>query len=233
MRAQSHIFNIMRGSIAGVTYFANQFHQIVARARTAPVDPSTDPQQDIRASMSYASQLYDALSDANKLLWDQYADTVNYSGPFGNYTIPGRQMCIGCVSVPYYLGQQGISIGVADATPPTTSGKLGLTGIGYQAPTSVGTGVEVVFTNPNTETCIIYAEISGKQTASRFRYKGPFDSSTLDSDSVATTASGSIEFLGLDDGGIYFVRLRAVTNANPFRLSNETIIRCVAAETTV
>jgi len=234
MRMDSHIASVMRGSVGGITYLANQFHQIVARTRTAPVDPNTTAQQYMKNAVSYASVLYENLSDANKLAWNNYASTVTFSGPFGNYNVPGRQLCVGNVAVAYYLGQQGVLIGSPDATPPTNPGKVALTSIATQAPTSVGTGIELTFYNAEaSETIIAYAEISPKQNSGRLRYKGPFITSTLDTDAPSSSSAGSIEFLGLDDGGVYFIKVRAITNANPFRLSAETIIRAVAEETTV
>jgi hypothetical protein len=228
----SHLASVMRGSVGGITYLANQFHQIVARTRTAPVDPNTTAQQYMKNAVSYASVLYENLSTAQKLAWANYALTVNYSGPFGSYNVPGRQVCVGNVAVAYYLGQLGIAIGVPNATAPTNPGKVAMTSIGFSAPTSSGTGIQVDFYNAEgTEQIIGYAEISPKQNTGRLRYKGPFNSSAVGSDSPTAGASGAIEFLGLDDGGIYFARIRAITSANPFRLSAETIIRCVASTT--
>jgi hypothetical protein len=37
----SHLFSTMAGKVAGIVYFANQWHQINARAATHPVNPNT------------------------------------------------------------------------------------------------------------------------------------------------------------------------------------------------
>jgi hypothetical protein len=115
MRMLSQLATVARGSVGGVTFTANQHHAIVCRARVSPVNPMTQRQSQMRAAFGDAQSLYEALSAADKLAWQDYADTLTFEGPLGNYSVTGRSVCLGNLATALYLDDRGFNVG----TPAT------------------------------------------------------------------------------------------------------------------
>jgi hypothetical protein len=229
-RLLSTIASNIRGSIGGLTFFSNPFHQIVVRQRTIPVNPMTTRQTEIRAAMGYAQQLYNALSESDKLLWDDYARTLTYQGGLGNYTVPGRQVCLGNVGTAVYLNTRSIDVGTPTAAPPLAPGFLALNSVLVTSAPVGETGFSIVIQNGNPVACTFIANRSIPFGPGRKRYKGPFESESLIADeNVATAGSGVIEFIDLNAGSVYFAKIRVITADPPYRISQEYIVRAVAA----
>jgi len=221
-------WSIIRGSIAGTTYLANQFHQIVARARTAPVQPNTIYQTHIRSALNAASDVWANLTSAVRLQWEMYANGLEWPGPLGPYTCPGRQVFIAGRSLQEYVNTRGLAVPTMVTTAPSTMlGFYNLKNVGCSAPTTPGTGVAVSFTTETATDALVYAEISQAFSPARYRYKGPWESASAQASVVPMATSGLIEFLGLEDGAIYFIRLKAVADDAPPRVSCEYIVRCI------
>jgi len=228
-RASSLLMSVIRGSVGGLTYTANQFHQIVMRARTSPVNPSTQAQSSVRLGMSAANEQWDQLTDPERQAWEDYANSVTFSGPLGNYTVPGRQMALGQQVLAYYLSYQEYSdFDVPAMDPPL---KLGLLGLGPIVPAvlgTTGTGFQFGITNPNTEDITVGAWISHRQNDSRLRYKGPWYDPYFHAFEILLSSAGNFVIDDLPTDGIYFVKLKAISTNTPRRLSPSAIYRMEA-----
>lgn len=231
MRLLSHVWSIARGSVAGITYSANQWHQIIARARTSPVQPNTNLQSTMRAAFSYAQVQWLALSDAQRLAWGAYALTCVYSGPMGNYTIPGRQMFTSCISLANYINTRGLLAMILGFNSPIIPGFLNLSNVKEGLAIVPQTGICVDVENNTGETLAIFAQRSVAFNSSRMRYKGQWANDSEQAISLATATAGKINFSGLTVGKIYFVRIRGVSKQSPHRISAEYIVRCTAVTT--
>lgn len=106
MRMLSHIASNMLGSVGGITYMNNPFHQIVGRQRTVPVQPNTNNQVFAKSAFSDAVQAWEQTSISNRQGWDDYAATVTYTGPLGDYHPSGRMLAIAQYQVIGYLINQ-------------------------------------------------------------------------------------------------------------------------------
>lgn len=232
MRMLSHVASIARGSVGGLTYTANQFHQIVCRARTSPVNPNTTRQSQIRAAFANAGALWGLLSDADRTLWNEYAATLSYPGPLGSYTIPGRQVALGNVATAFYLDLRGTEVGSPDASPPATPGFLSCGNLIVAPPGAGLTGFTIAVLNDNAEDVSFYGFRTYAFGPARIRCKGPFLSESLvNADSVASAGSGLLVFTGLVEDMVYFVKLRCITEDPPYKLSRDYFIRAVAVAT--
>ena len=232
-RMLSLLASTIRGSVGGLTYFSNQFHQIVLRQRTAPVNPNTTRQSQIRGAWGDAQSLYEALSNDDKLAWDAYAQTLVYEGPLGNYTLPGRQVCLGNVATGLYLDDRGFSVGVPAASPPLAPGFLSLADLEVGPPGVVGDGFNVTFRNNNAEDITVYLQRSIAFNTGRKRFKGPWLTETLTESQVPSLGTGNVDFLGLNVGSAYFATIRAITDAPPYKMSRPYFVRAIAANTPI
>ena len=231
MRARSHLFSVMRGSVAGITYFANQFHQILARHRTAPVDPSTTRQGQVRQAFGSASILFAGLTRAQQTAWQGYADTLQFPNPMGPIQVPGRQVAVGNLGLREYLETLGETFTGSTDFAPSTTGFLTMSPLLTAPPTSPGTGFSLSIGNPNPEDINAIIEISQIFGETRRRFKGPFLSSSLQVLKVDAGTTGTVDItVGLDDN-IVFSKIRAISEAGPVRTSRPVILRATVATT--
>ncbi len=231
-RMRSIIASVIRGSVGGLTYTANQWHQIIVRSRTAPVQPNTGYQTMLRSAFTSAASLWtNYLTEEQRLGWHNYAQTCPYEGPLGVYYIPGRQMFIACRGTRTYLYDRGLPFAVSAFEPPTTPGWLSI-GIGEPtAPTVPGTGFSIPISNWNTDIVFAYAYRSIGFQESRNRYKGPWITQTLRYAEITYPTPGIIEYLGLHEGSVYFAHIRAIAKSDPIRISQDFYVRAVASTT--
>lgn len=193
MRFLSQVYTIARGSVGGITYTANQWYQLIARARTAPVQPNTPFQTGIRSAFDVADSFWVNLSPAVKLDWEAYAATCVYSGPLGNYTIPGRQMFIGLTSLVKY--SQGVAPGlgiVYDNLAPVIAGFFnpGSVTVGTYAGLSAGIAVDVAIDAGDPAIGVVDVSIAFND--SRLRYKGPWLSASKALQELPASAAHTI-----------------------------------------
>lgn len=226
-RMLSLIASNIRGSIGGLTFLSNSFHQIVVRQKTAPVDPSTTYQAMMRSAFTGASATWEGLSVSDREAWKVWASKIKVFGPLGAYYVPARQWFTSARAFQTYINERSLSTVhfVTTAPIPTYLSKLS-----NVAPKDIssGTGVAVSFSNLDPDGLIVFAEISAPYPLARNRLKGPFLASTAKAAYVATTVSGLIEFDGLIEDAVYFIRVKAVTDAAGPRVSPEFIVRAVA-----
>lgn len=224
----SQVYTTIRGSVGGITYTANQFQPLIARARVAPVNPNTSYQSMVRSAFAGAAQMWRNLTDTVREGWNDYAKTCIYEGPMGTYTIPGRQMFIGNIGNALYQQARGNIVGAVAGTAPVIPGFFDVTQVADATYVGPGTGIAFTMTYMSAESWIGYGSRSFAFDPSRYRFKGPFLSAKLDF--VLSPGAGSIivEFDFLVAGMIYFSNPRALTAGDPFRMSPSYYLRHTA-----
>lgn len=227
-RIQSPVWNIARGSIAGTTYFANQFHQIVARARTAPIVPLTSYTTAIKTAMSGAAAMWNALLQAERDGWNDYAQTVVYTGPFGQYKLPGRQIFIANQVLEQYMNFFSAGMVTPGIAPPSIAGWLTMATINAVPTTNPNTGVAVSIVNNSGEDAVCLAQRSLAFNPARMQYKGPWSNRDTVIEDVLDGGGTVIEFNNLYLGQAYFMNVRLITEAPPHRITEQFIVRGVA-----
>jgi hypothetical protein len=228
-KALSHVHSSIRGSVGGLTYSANQYAQILLKTRIAPVQPNTAAQTLVRSCVNEASLRWRLLTDAQRLAWDLYAQTVTYVGPQGTYQLTGRQIFIAGISLQAYavaLGCAGASI---DDDPPTVSGKYVVGTIAPAIGPSPGTGIGFSVVNGTGVAGAMLVNVSPPQPVTRNRYKGPWDNDLTVIKPLPATASSMFTIACGPASAIFFVRLRFVTLATPARVSSVEYLRLTAA----
>jgi hypothetical protein len=221
----------MRGSVGGITYTANQFHQIVARARTAPVNPATSQQTIIRSAFSAAAQAWKEATDAERISWNTYAHSCIFTGPLGDYTIPGRSIMMAGWTSAMYLDETDLVTNTPQDSPPIQSGfaNLGVVkAIAPVTPSSTGFGISIGNPNPQDLGCLINVSLGFHP--SRNFYKGPWDLSLLAGLSVSPTTTGTIEITGLETDLKYFFRVKGVEIDAPHRITTEFFGSAIAED---
>lgn len=227
----SQVYTKIRGSVGGVCYTANQHAALIARAKVSPVNPDSSAQNRIRTAFATTVQAWDSLTDAQRQSWSDYADTLSVPAIGGSRTPSGRETFIANITLAWYLrSQQIISVNPV-YTPPTTAGFLAISNLQSGAPSSTGTGISMNFLNDNGETVLGVSARSFKQSPGRHYFKGPWITGTLQGAEVADSAVGAIDFLTLDEDGVYFANLRLISLAAPFRISAMAHQRVIAAVT--
>jgi hypothetical protein len=128
-----------------------------------------------------------------------------------------------------YLTERGLFAFASDTSAPTTPGWLGVGPFSINILSAPGTGFSIAYQNFTGEDAQLFVERSFAQPVTRNRFKGPWLSSTAQCLSMPNGTSGLLDIDGLEDGKVYFVRLRAVTEDPPYRISSEYILRAVAS----
>lgn len=229
MKFLSQVYTVARGSVGGITYTANQFQALIARARVSPVNPNTVRQTMIRSAFSGAEQLWQNLTDTVRQGWEDYADTLIFSGPTGTYTVPGRQVFVGNIATALYLNAVLGVPALIVTNAPTIPGFLDLENVQTSAPLGPAvTGIGLTADQNGAEDVVIYAARSFAFNPSRNRFKGPMLSHTLDSVTIAAPGTGILDFVGLTVDAIYFTNPRGLTAQAPFRQSAPFFLRHVA-----
>jgi hypothetical protein len=223
--------SIIRGSIAGITYFSNQYHQIVMRARTAPVQPGGPYVSTIRSDFDRASNVWDSMNPTDRELWNAYASTCKFPGPLGEYTVPGRNLFMGAYTFLKYVEDRGLAAPSIDYSPPSITGFANIGPIIADDLAAPGTGFQVSVYNPNGEDLCVMIERSLGFKQSRMSYKGPWVPSASKGAIVATETSTAVTFTGLSAGLRYFYRVRGVIDDAPCRQTAAFISNRIAAVT--
>lgn len=209
-RILSPVWSMIRGSVAGTTYLANQYHQIVARQRTAPVQPNTNRQTQLRSSFAAAAQAWKALTDAERLAWEQIAATVPFAGPLGTYYVTGRNLMLGATSLQRYIKLLYQPTLTVVNTAPIVAGRYALDSVESNDLAAPGTGFQIDINNFADRPVAWLADCSIAFNPSRIRYKGPYDSTVQQSELLAAASTGICTFDNLTVDQRYFWRIRAV-----------------------
>jgi hypothetical protein len=223
----SPVWSVIRGSIAGTTYFPNQYGQIIGRQRTRPVNPGSTHQNRIRSAFDRAQSEYADLTVPQQEDWDTYAASVPRESGVGVITLKGKQVCIGNYGLALYLDNLGVcSFGAINNLAPTIMGMLAISNPQITAPTA-GNGFRISCGNDNGHTVFLIAQRSPQTADDRYFWKGPWDSSNPGLQSVVIPDAGSdgIDFANLTLDAPYFCRFRFISETAPFRLSPVFILR--------
>lgn len=227
----SHLHSIMRGSVAGVTYTANQFAQIVMRQKTVPVNPGTEGQSMIRSAFASSAEIWKSMTQAFRDSWDDYAQTLTFQGPLGSYKVPGRQIAMSNIALAIFMEEQAIGSVASGDQPPVLAGFLDIGPVVVAQPvTASSTGIGYSVTNNSGEAITVFAQRSIGFDPSRGRYKGPWLFQHNSGVDIALETSGIGEFIGLETGAAYFMRIIAISQAQPLRISAEYFLRMIAVD---
>lgn len=229
MKFLSQVYTIARGSVGGITYTANQYHQLIARARTSPVNPGSSLQTAIRSAFTGTETLWKALDQRARDDWDLYARGTPRQNPLGPITLTGRTFMRGVVGLrEYMIGSLGTIFTSSDLAP-VTPGMLNLSNVGAIAPGGPSTGVSITWVNPLGNPAInVFCQVSGAFEPTRQFYKGPWDTSKNTAAATPAGAGGFKEFLGLEVDKAYFMRIRAIVDVGPHKISETFIVRMIA-----
>jgi hypothetical protein len=227
-KVKSHLFSVMRGSVAGITYTANTFSAIIARARTTPTNPSSPRQQQVRAAFTQAKTVWQTLSRIVRNAWDAWADTVTLSGPLGPYTVPGRQWFIGIRGLIYYLAQRGLVFFGSLNSAPVIPGLLPIPLWVVTSPPS-GAGYTITFSPITTEQLRAFTFRSIAWLDDKNFFQGPFLTETLLA-AHQTLISDPIvlDRIDLTADSVYFEHIRIICVSAPFRISQDLFLRITA-----
>lgn len=232
-RMTSHIASVIRGSVGGLTYSANQYYQIIGKARTAPVQPNTQAQSRVKGAFTQASVDWLVQIPAVRAAWADYAESLVYTGPLGDYSVSNRSVFMSNIGWMHYLAARGITLTTSQKTAPVETGFLGIGAVTFSAPSVVGIGFNIDIANPNTEDVKAILYISRPFDVTRERFKGPFNTDSLTALDIETLSSSDTDFLSLVNGKRYFIRLRLIVDDGPKRISTEQFFNVIASETVV
>jgi hypothetical protein len=230
VRFLSQVYTIARGSVGGITYTANQFYQLIARARTAPVQPNTEDQAAVRSAMTAAADAWTNLSGSEQNLWELYGAATKWPGPLGEHTISGRLCFMAGYILARYVSDQGYASPTIDTSAPAQlDGFYNLKSVS-SAPfvTASSTGVSVTFTSETAVDACVLVEISPGFPITRRRYKGPWNTASSQAVILSAPSSVVVDFTGLSAGTRYFMRVKAVADDAPLRVSPEFIVNSIA-----
>lgn len=227
----SQVATVIRGSVGGITYTANQFQPIIQRSRVSPTNPSTQAQTAVRSAFSTAETAWEGLTDAQRGAWEDYADTLTFVGPCGSYSVPGRQVFLANITTALYLTNRGVLTGTVGYTAPTVSGWLGIDSLNTIAPGTGETGFQVTCQNLGDEDYFVYAFRSMAFNPSRTRYKGKIATASLQSTELTAPSSAALPFYGLTAARRYFAKVRAISSSAPYRLSEVFWLNAIAVAT--
>ncbi len=228
MKFLSQVYTIARGSVGGITYTANQYHQLIARARTSPVNPQSTLQTAIRTAFSGAETLWKALSDVNRTKWADYAALTPRQNPLGPITLTGRTFMRGIVSLREFLVNTYAATFTPVNTAPLTPGMRSISGL-VEVPPPPGTGVAMSFVNDiSNPDLVAFAQLSPAFETTRNSYDGPWDTTANQVVAVPSATSPIISFLGLEVGKAYFMRLRCIDEDGPHKITEDFVLRSIA-----
>lgn len=225
----SQIATVIRGSIGGITFLANASQAIVARARVSPVNPSTAAQTDIRTGFSFANQRWQDMDQADRDGWEDYADSLVWTGPTGTYDVPGRQVWLANASFLQFLNNSGLAVIVVIDDPPLVTGFAKFDLVQSVDPGAPGVGFDLNLLQSSGVPMDVLINISLGFNPSRNRFKGPWADAQTRYIQLASGVTVNIPIAPLIDGQAYFFRVRGVTNSAGHRGTAAFIGRHIAA----
>lgn len=230
-RLISQVATTLRGSIGGITFSANQYHPIIARAKVSPVNPSTTYQTQIRTSFAGFANLWAQKTAIFRQAWEDYGRTVVFQGPFGPYTLSGRHHFIATMGFGNYYKQRGIIIGTVADDPPISPGRPAIYYIAPALPLVGATGFRIQIIQQCGEIMWAQLERSYAVPDSRQRFKGPWVPATAQSLVCLNGVANYAIFSGLVANKAYFVRVRGITAGGAgigHRLTEIFYVRAIA-----
>jgi hypothetical protein len=158
----------------------------------------------------------DVLLPIDRAEWDAYALSCIYSGPEGDYTIPGRLLFTAARGLVDYINNLGLAVVPTGLKAPPETGFYTLADVkSISPPLTVGTGFTLSVQNYGVHQVVAFAEVSNPQNLTRNRMKGPWNTSITQALLIPAASAGLIPVLDLVADKRYFWRLRAVTADTP------------------
>jgi hypothetical protein len=226
MKAKSHIFSVMRGSVGGITYLGNTYQPIVGRNRTSPTQPNSANQQAIKLAWGNCSQWWNSLSDAQRQSWADYAATLSFSGPLGNYKITGRNIFMGTFALGQYINHESPGKLTLTMTAPTVAGFLDVGDIQAAVGEGPGTGIAISIDGNPDVSAVAFTQASIECPNGRMYWNGPYLPGQNKVTDVPAETTTVIEHLGYSgDDKVVFSRTRCITTVAPFRMSAQAYLR--------
>lgn len=225
----SQVYTSIRGKVGGIVYTKNQFAGLVARAFTAPTNPRTVGQTAIRSAFDVASIQWQLLTQADRDLWSDYAATLTYEGPHGTYKLPGRQVFISNITLAKFMADQSYGSVVAGVAPPTVAGFLNIGPVlpaPFTPPTS--TGVSVSIGNPENVDIVALVQRSFSFNQTKNVHNGPWPFAGNKGLDIPSLTTGIADVIVADPDKAIFLRVIAVTEVAPHRISAPFIVRAVS-----
>lgn len=229
MKFTSHVWSAVSGSINGITYFNGRYGFLIARNRSVPTQPNSTPQSKMRTALSNAQALWNLATPVQREAWETYAQTVQYTGPVGNYHIGGRERMLGTISLSSYMNNVLGTVIPVSAAAPRGAGWLLLSELDTQDPSLPGTGFDLTVGNPNDHDIQCHIQISAAKPVTVNFWKGPWVVSQSVTLTVPSLSTAIHVFDGLEDGLVYFVRIRGVSGTVEHKMSESFILRAIAA----
>lgn len=208
----SPVWSIIRGSIAGTTYSANQYAQIVAKKKIASAQLPSGNQTLLQQAFAMAAFSWQNLTEANRLSWANYALTVPFTKATGTYTVSGRSLFIGTRAFVNYLNARfAAGLTLVDVAPSQV-GRYALLSVTTAPRTTAGDGFKMLVSNGANRTLTYQLDIAGPFTQSRNKWNGPWDGSKSASGGITIINPNTIVVNTGSPGMYFFWRLRCVTN---------------------
>jgi len=207
----SPVWSSASGSIAGTTFQSGPAGKNIARSKPSGASSGTPVQQHNRNGMAFAAAAWNSLTQSDRLAWDNYSMYV--------YVVPGRAMFIGIFSFHHMLKSRFGQSLQDNFTPPETisylrfeQGPFTLFSVPGQA------GVRFQFKNMESVNALAYVTLSPRFKPSRNFFENRWDQSKS---KVITFSPYQTRLPGytLPPDGRYWMGLRAITLAPPYRIS--------------
>jgi hypothetical protein len=172
----SHVWSTARGKVAGIVYFSNPYHPIVARQYVVPVNPSTKFQEFSRGNFTEAVALWSNMTDEQRQAWLDYIVPEGLNPTFGK----ARKAFIRQWTFARDLESKSVAdYPTPDVVPPSLFGNPYITVVNVPfGGSAVQTGISLKLVN-NALLPQKFAYVASVQLPlARHFWKGPWDVST-------------------------------------------------------
>lgn len=227
--AESPIFSRMRGKIGDLITCQNWNDAISIRSYNGSPDyPDTIYQQYAKTSMTYASALWESLTDEQRQAWHNYAMTIETRKPFAKTNPTGRMaFCANLTFIKYLDLRYGLYPSPSP-DPPQTTGYAKTPFTTEYVPSASGTPrIGIHWENYSNENIRVYYTVSNPFNLARNKADRPFNASISGNKNLVAGNTYN-ETHNLDAsyiGKCCFVKHDFISNASPHRRALSLITR--------
>lgn len=184
MKFKSQVYTQASGSIGGIVYSHNR-GGMYTRGRSIPTNPNTTRQALARAAMNAAVQAWNALTDAQRAGWDNYAQNTPVTNKLGDSIIlSGQNQFIR--SNAYRIRAGATQVATAPTVYNTGEPPTEITDISFATPT---VNVDFELAVATSDDGDVALQLGFSLNAGRTYYGGPYQFGTLTA--VPTATSGA------------------------------------------
>lgn len=217
-------WSIIRGSIAGTTYFTLPSGQIIARQRTRPTQPVSHWRTAIKNAFTGAVMDWSNLTAIQMQMWELWA--ASHTGRSGRHEMVAAKAFL------RYLAELPIIptpvVDNFDYAPEFTLSPSHSTSVG--APVGHITGISVKVQNNSAIQMFFMIEVSPTFGPQRHFWKGPWDVNKSVGMSVLAGALGTTDIVVGLAGDKVFVRTRGVTNGTAAHTHGHVVSASLVSE---